>query len=902
MSAPVQSPTLFRGIVKQVLSGDTIIVRGQPKGGPPPERTVCLSNIQAPRLARRSNPNFPDSVETKDEPYAWEAREFLRKRLVGKEVCFTVEYKTPGTGREYGCVYNGKDTEAENMTEKLIEAGLVEVRRQGLRLDADGQNAMVQLEDGAKAAGIGRWGPNPENHIRDITWNLESPRNFVDSHHQKPIDAVIEHIRDACTIRAFLLPSFHHVTIMMSGIKSPMFKMTDGEQAADEFAEEARYFSETRLLQRDIQIVLEGVSNQFILGSVIHPNGNIQELLLKEGYARCVDWSIGVVTQGIEKLRAAEKGAKEAKIKIWKDYKPSESTINIKERNYTAKVCEIVNGDSMIVKVGEKGDYRKIFLASIRPPRAVQAGEVPEGTAPPPREARIRARPLYDVPYMFEAREFLRKKLIGKRVNVQVDYVQPENQGFPAKTCCSVSSAGIDIGEAIVSKGFATVIRYRQDDDMRCSHYDELLAAETRAIKKGVGLHSKKDHPTLRVADISGDVPKAKQFMPFLQRAGRMEGLVEFVASGSRIRLYIPRETCLVTFLLSGISCPRGSRPAPGGKGEEIPGEPYGTEAHMFTKEMIMQREVEVEVEAMDKGGNFIGYLYVDGVNLSVALVEEGLSTVHFTAERSSHYNTFLGAQERAKTVKKNYWSTFVEPKEEVSIENEPEEREVTYKNVVITEVASDGHFYGQDVETGPQLEKLMDQMRAEMTSNPPLPGAFTAKKGELCAAKFVDGEWYRARVEKIDKNKISLLYVDFGNRETTTSVSLAVLPAAYQSLPVQAISYQLACAKLPTDEDGIADAVDAIEHDILNKQVLLNTEYKNGGISAVTLQYADTKEDVATSLITEGLLLVDIRKEKRLKKLVNTYTQAQEKAKQSRANIWRYGDITEDDAKEFGM
>lgn len=27
-----------------------------------------------------------------------------------------------------------------------------------------------------------------------------------------------------------------------------------------------------------------------------------------------------------------------------------------------------------------------------------------------------RGRPLYDVPYMFEAREFLRKKLIGKKV------------------------------------------------------------------------------------------------------------------------------------------------------------------------------------------------------------------------------------------------------------------------------------------------------------------------------------------------------------------------------------------------------------------------------------------------------------------------------------------------------
>lgn len=40
--------------------------------------------------------------------------------------------------------------------------------------------------------------------------------------------------------------------------------------------------------------------------------------------------------------------------------------------------------------------------------------------------------------------------------------------------------SGSNIAEALVSKGLATVIRYRQDDDQRSSHYDELLAAEAR--------------------------------------------------------------------------------------------------------------------------------------------------------------------------------------------------------------------------------------------------------------------------------------------------------------------------------------------------------------------------------------------------------------------------------------
>ena len=39
------------------------------------------------------------------------------------------------------------------------------------------------------------------------------------------------------------------------------------------------------------------------------------------------------------------------------------------------------------------------------------------------RQVGHKSRPLYDVPYMFEAREFLRKKLIGKKVCTIIIYM-----------------------------------------------------------------------------------------------------------------------------------------------------------------------------------------------------------------------------------------------------------------------------------------------------------------------------------------------------------------------------------------------------------------------------------------------------------------------------------------------
>ena len=50
----------------QVLSGDTVVIRGQPKGGPPPEKTLGLTNITAAKLGRRANPSN-NVTETKDE-------------------------------------------------------------------------------------------------------------------------------------------------------------------------------------------------------------------------------------------------------------------------------------------------------------------------------------------------------------------------------------------------------------------------------------------------------------------------------------------------------------------------------------------------------------------------------------------------------------------------------------------------------------------------------------------------------------------------------------------------------------------------------------------------------------------------------------------------------------------
>ena len=57
---------------------------------------------------------------------------------------------------------------------------------------------------------------------------------------------------------------------------------------------------------------------------------------------------------------------------------------------------------------------------------------------------------------------------------------------------------------------------------------------------------------------------------------------------------------------------------------------------------------------------------------------------------------------------------------------------------------------------------------------------------------------------------------------------------------------------------------------DIQNSQCLLNVEYSGATCPHVTIQFGDTKDDVGLGLVKEGLVMVDVRKEKHLQKMVS--------------------------------
>ncbi|KAK4782988.1 hypothetical protein SAY86_007362 [Trapa natans] len=138
----------LKGRVKAVPSGDCMVISAltNNNAGPPPEKTITLSSLIAPRLARRGGV---------DEPFAWDSREYLRKLCIGKEVTFKVDYTVPSIGREFGSVFLGD----KNVAMLVVSEGWAKVREQGQQKGEVSPflAELSRLEEIAKQQGLGRW-------------------------------------------------------------------------------------------------------------------------------------------------------------------------------------------------------------------------------------------------------------------------------------------------------------------------------------------------------------------------------------------------------------------------------------------------------------------------------------------------------------------------------------------------------------------------------------------------------------------------------------------------------------------------------------------------------------------------------------------------------------------------
>ncbi|KAF9965273.1 hypothetical protein BGZ70_005143 [Mortierella alpina] len=872
-----------KATVKSVLSADMVVLSGRPRpGAPPATRTLGLNYIQAPKLGNK---------DRDDEPFAFAARNYLRKLLVGKEVMFRVDYTVPSTGREYGALYLNQ----ENVAHTLVREGWADVRE--VRA-SDAENvdveALYSYKAEAQAAKRGIWADN-ESGVRKAHYNLEGDAEvFLEKYKGQHLPAIIENIRDGSTVRACLtLPNgeYQYITLMISGIRAPMIRqgIANTEDVVEPFAEEAKFFVESRLLQREVRVILElvGQNGNNLFGSIIHPAGNIAEALVSQGLAKVADWSITHVTGGPTVLREAERKAQASKLRLWQDH--VDKAKKGADHEFDATVARVMTGDTIIVRTS-KGQERKLRLSNIKAPTRLAQQQ----------------KGFEIASFDYEAKEFLRKRLIGKNVHVTVDYVKPPSDQFPEPTHCATVKVGeINVGEQLVLKGLADVIKSRED---RSQFYDQLLVAEAKAKEEGKGKHSAKEPPKYKWSDASENAAKAKQFLPHFQRGGRTTAIVEYVANGSRFKLIIPKESSKITFVLGGVRCPRAARTA------SEKSEPFGAEALDFISRRCQQREVEIEIESLDKTGGFIGTMWLHKTeNVAAQLLEEGLASIHsYSAEQSKYSNQLYAAERAAKEDRKNIWANvdpnaLAQEEEEVDT-SKPIKKE--YLDIVVSEIVSGGHFYVQIINQNIEgLEKLMSELGIHhKQGSTSAPENWKPRVGEIISAKFTeDNQWYRAKVIRnvTESKSVEVLYVDYGNAETIPLSRALPLPSQFSKLPQQAQEAVLSYVKVPEIKDDFGlEAANRFRDMVSGRQLVGVVEQREHSVMHLTLYDPAISQDPDRSLnvelVRDGLATVFLKtryaRHPGNQSMVAKFQESTALAKRERLNLFEYGDNTADD------
>jgi staphylococcal nuclease domain-containing protein 1 len=196
------------------MSGDTVKIIGKlvDTNGPPPEITITLSSILAPRL----------KGGVSDEPFAWESREFLRDLCIGKRVNFRIIQVVNAINRTFGEVFMCTDgPELLNLQQAAVEAGWATVKQSAGSVVAPGDPlfCLLEAETNAKSAKIGMHTGKPSALP---TVNTAPTQADVDVIHRKyknkPTPAIIEYVRDGSSLRILLLDCWTYVSVSITGL------------------------------------------------------------------------------------------------------------------------------------------------------------------------------------------------------------------------------------------------------------------------------------------------------------------------------------------------------------------------------------------------------------------------------------------------------------------------------------------------------------------------------------------------------------------------------------------------------------------------------------------------------------------------------------------------------------
>jgi len=788
---------MIKGLVKGVLSGDTLILSGRlPKNGALPEEvSLTLTGVFAPKIG--------NSSKLEEEPFSFESREFLRNLLIGKVVQYKVDYTH--NERKFGhIVYEGK-----NINIEILKNGLGKLGFMPKGHDKSDLWALLQAaEKEAKEKRIGIHGDSSENtkHIRTLH-NLsdsEEDKKKVDEAINKnmEIDAIVEHVFNCAFISVYIpeWKSFAKVNLRFISIPS--------NSKDPELFKKGKAYCERICLCKDVKLkIFDFDENKNLVCdvTVLDKKQNLAEVVLKEGYSK--SFTGGNKNYNLADLnfvRAAETEAKNKRLGVWKNAVTTEPKSLKKdgEDDLSEAKCIMVNSGDSLTVLNKKKEEVRIFLSNLKAPALAKFGTEEQNK-----------------PWAFQSREFIRKKLVGKILKCDLDYIHTVNLD-PSKVKGPIKSTqrvmkfytiyytndkdeSKCINVEIIENGLANLTNFKIEEGGPSKEFDAMLKAEQEAKKNQVGLYSKKTPPLCTFSDLlsSGKIKK-KEFVNFLTGLVNLDCVVDFCFSASKFKLRIDQKQVMIPFGLIGVKSFTND------KNNSSLLQKYFKKSYDFVVNTVLQRDGVCDIINADKAGNYFGNFIFNGKNFGTLLIEKGLAVCSERATdvgKNKYINEMKEAEKKAQKEKVGLWEDEGLAKilkgdsfNENSGEKQFEEINKDIKIRITDEIDLD-KFYCNFLpnKTLDKIEQVLADYDDGVKKSESL--SLPIKNGTLCAAKFPDdNKYYRALVKSHNKEKqeFQVEFIDYGNIENVSLDDLIKLDGSISSIPPQAMYCELAYMK----------------------------------------------------------------------------------------------------------
>ena len=676
--------------------------------------------------------------ETKeDEPFAYESREYVRQLLIGKEVSYHVVRKGPEKQKAelFGEIFYN------NMP---LSSHLLQLGYASLDTSLQGNFLLAKIESDAKGQGLGKWTKDPtkiQKSVRNLSrWSSESSDinaclKVLESDKYET-SGIIEHVQSVTNYNLYI-PKYQAL------IKFSLRCLKIHQDAESEVVKAGKMAVERLIQHRTVNILFDYIdpTSKIFYGKIKHHTGlDLSEEMLKNGYV-LLHLEQDIKDPYYQNLKKFQIDAQKSKLGIWKA-----KNYNLDKSKFYSKVTEIHSGDSITVK-NKLNEEKRIFLAGIKAPTLNK-------TTPQP--------------FANDSKEYLRKLLIGREVEILPEYVKNiPSKDDPSKTktmeFATVLLDGKNVSVMMLESALANLMIPKQDDN---NVSKELTEASNigKQSKKNIFCIDGNKGMSLKWLIGPQNINISKDYFELNFRGNQNEfnAVFDGISSTTRYKLRIVEHKCVIPAFLLGIRTVKSDY-------KTLEEDAINQQGIEYVKENILQREGKVKICGCDKKGNYIVVVTFNNKDLATTLVAMGFAYVKIVGSISLNQRKSLyEAQKDAKKNKLGIWKGNLMDKVEYENE-EPEKIEFT-KKMTISEVENCGTFYSIDEKSTQERLKHYEKMKNIDVSqfkhfDPKLP------IDTKCIAKYsVDNLWYRASYKGRGKNDtFRVLFIDYGNSEEVT-------------------------------------------------------------------------------------------------------------------------------------